>query len=271
MQRKLKLAELTSAEARERFTRRPVILLPLGSLEEQGPHAPMGDYLLAERLAVMMAERAVQQGAEALVAPVIPFGYADWFRPVPGGIALRRETLSALLEDTLDSLMGHGLDRVLIVNGHSGNNPTIDEVTRGIKRRGGALVPCLHIWRALAAKWPAFAGDVAKPPPGALGPIGHGADPVWSVALALFPELCRPDLMAGPVPPPPVLGLKVTGFGAIRFEDVEVTVPLEIDDIAPSGVSGANPAFGNAETGARAATWLAETGARLIAHLRAAR
>lgn len=271
MQRKLRLGELTSAEARERFARRPVILLPMGSLEEQGPHAPMGDYLLAERLALLIAERAVQQGADALVAPVIPFGYADWFRPVPGGIALRRETLAALLTDTLDSLMTHGLDRVLVLNGHSGNNPTIDEVTRGIKRRGGALVPCLHIWRALAQKWPAFAGEAARPPAGALGPIGHGADPVWSVALALFPELCRPDLMAGPMPPPPVLGLPVTGFGAIRFEDVEVTVPLEIDHIAPSGVSGANPALGSAEAGARAVAWLAETGARLVAHLRAAR
>jgi creatinine amidohydrolase len=257
--RRVRLAELTSAEARARLSRRPVILLPMGSLEEQGPHAPMGDFLLAERIAVAMAERAEAAGAEALVAPVIPFGGADWFGPIPGGIALRPATLAALLGDMLAALRAHGLDRVLIINGHGGNAGPIEEATRAVRQAGGPLIPTLHIWRALGARWSEFAT--------APGTVGHGGDPVWSVALALVPELCRPDQLAGPAPSPPVLGLPVTGFGSIRFEGVELTVPIGIDSIAPSGVFGADPRGGSAEAGAAAVAWLAEVGARLIAHL----
>jgi creatinine amidohydrolase len=257
--RRFRLAELTSAEARARLARRPVMLLPMGSLEEQGPHAPMGDFLLAERIALAMAERADAAGAEALVAPVIPFGGADWFGPIPGGIALKPATLTAVLGDMLAALLAHGLDRVLIINGHGGNAGPIEEATRAVRRGGGPLIPALHIWRVLGARW----ADFATAP----GTVGHGGDPVWSVALALAPELCRPDQIAGPAPSPPVLGLPVTGFGAIRFEEVELTVPIEIDSIAPSGVFGADPRGGSAEAGARAVSWLAEVGARLIAHL----
>jgi len=256
---RVRLAELTSAEARERLARRPVILLPMGSLEEQGPHAPMGDFMLAERIAVAMAERAAAAGAEALVAPVIPFGGADWFGPIPGGIALRPATLAAVIGDVLAALGAHGLDRVLIINGHGGNAGPIEEATRAVRQGGGPLIPTLHIWRALGAAWPRFAT--------APGSVGHGGDPVWSVALALVPDLCRPGQMVGPAPSPPVLGLPVTGFGSIRFEEVELTVPIEIDSIAPSGVFGADPRGGSAEAGAAAVAWLAEVGARLIAHL----
>lgn len=259
MDRKLKLAELTSAEARERLARRPVILLPMGSLEDQGPHAPMGDYILADRLALRMAERAAEAGAEALVAPVLPFGGADFFGPVPGGIALRPATLAALLGEMLEALLAHRLDRLLIINGHGGNAGPIEEATRAIRRRGGPLVPALHIWRALGARWPDFGAE--------RGSVGHGADPVWSVALALVPGLCRPDLMAGPAPSRPVLGLPVSGFGSIRFEEVDLTVPIEIDSIAPTGVFGADPGLGSREAGERAVAWLAGLGARLIAHL----
>ena len=42
-------------EARELYPKNPVILLPMGSLEDQGPHAPMGDYLLAEKIAELAA------------------------------------------------------------------------------------------------------------------------------------------------------------------------------------------------------------------------
>ena len=256
-----RLAETVSAEARERLAAGAVLLLPMGSLEEQGPHAPMGDYLLADRLAVLMAERAVASGTDALVLPVIPFGGADWFGSVPGGISLRPATLAALLEDVLGALARHGLDRLLIINGHSGNNTIIDASTRAHHRGGGALIPCLHLWRTLAARWATLGGDPAA--------LGHGADPLWSVALALLPDLCRPERMRGPEVPPPVVGFPVTGFGTVDAFGLDVSLPLELDAIAPSGVAAGDPARGSAEVGARAVAFLVEAGARLIAHLAA--
>lgn len=255
----VRLAELVSAEVRARLASRPVLILPMGSLEEHGPHTPMGDYLLAERLASMIAERATEAGAPTLVLPVIPFGGADWFGSVPGGVSLRRQTLALLLEDVLGCLVRHRLTRLLIVNGHTGNAAIIDEVTRRVREGGGPLVPCLHLWRSLAMQWEALGGDRTT--------LGHGADPVWSVALALVPHLCRPERMRGREPPPPVFGLPVTGFGTLDAFGLEVSVPMDLDAIAPSGVAAGDPSRGSAEMGARAIAWIVEAGARLVTHM----
>ena len=55
---KLRLAELTATEAREALAENPVILLPMGSHEDQGPHAPMGDYLLTDAIASIEGPRS---------------------------------------------------------------------------------------------------------------------------------------------------------------------------------------------------------------------
>jgi len=266
---KLRLAELTSAEARAALAARPAILLPMGSIEEQGPHAPMGDFLLADRIAALIAERATADAGgtvpAALVAPVLPFGFADYFRPVPGGIALRRETLAGLVEDMCRNLLDNGCGPLLVVNGHSGNIPVIDDVTRALKRERGVLIPCLTLWRMVpAAKWAEWRGAEA-----AAAGLGHGADPVWSCYRHLFPDLCRPDLVPPPAPAPTALGLAVSGFGTVRFEGVDVALPLEVTEVAPTGVFGGDPGLGGPEIGARIVAHLVETGARFVAHLRA--
>ena len=89
---------------------RPLIVLPLGSQEEQGPHAPMGDFVAAERIAM-----AAAGAAGAVCAPVLPFGFAEFFRGFPGGVQLRGSTFRAVLRDMIDSFLDHGLDRVVIV------------------------------------------------------------------------------------------------------------------------------------------------------------
>ena len=58
------------------MARNPVILLPMGSYEDQGPHAPMGDWMFAERIAA----RATERDTRTLMAPTLPFGRADYFR-----------------------------------------------------------------------------------------------------------------------------------------------------------------------------------------------
>ena len=81
-QRKVRMAELTGGEAREAYARRPVVLLPMGSHEDQGPHAPMGDYLVADKMAELIAIAATEQGTETYVAPTLPFGPRTSMLPV---------------------------------------------------------------------------------------------------------------------------------------------------------------------------------------------
>src|SRR5690349_12657407 len=101
---KVHMGAITGGEARELLPKDPIILLPMGSHEDQGPHAPMGDYLLAEKIAELAALRASERGTRTLVAPVLPYGGADWFGSMIGGITLTQPTLTTVIWDMVKSL-----------------------------------------------------------------------------------------------------------------------------------------------------------------------
>lgn len=258
---KVRLGEFTAAEMRSVLPERPVILLPLGSDEDQGPHAPMGDYLCAERMAELIARRAAAQGQRTLVAPVLPFGGADVFGSVPGAIALQPATLAAVLTDLIESLLRHGLTRLIVLNGHGGNAGAIHQVTQRVYRAKGPLIPTFYLWQIAARFLPSILGeDTAR------RASGHGADPLASIAMHLFPLLVRKDLIPDPSPPARVLGLPVSGFGTVGFEGVDIQVPVEIDELAPKAVLGGDPRLCSPETGAALVERLTEVGARFVRH-----
>ncbi|WP_428486211.1 creatininase family protein [Rhodopila sp.] len=255
---KQRLAELTGGEMRQAAARRPVILLPLGSHEDQGPHAPMGDYLSAEGVALRIAATATDAGTETLVAPTLPFGGADYFASMPGGIALSQSTLRAVLDDVLACLLRHDLTRIVVINGHAGNVQAIHDATQKVWLQRGCVIPSLYLWRVAYGMLPAILGaDVAR------RASGHGADPLTSVAMHLFPDLIRRDLIPAAAPPPDFRGMPVSGFGTVDFEGVEVAVPLEVAQIAPNGVWQGDPRLCSPETGAALVDRLAAIGARL--------
>ena len=93
-------------------------ILPLGSTEQHAGLSLATDAILAERIAVDAAEPL-----GIPVFPVMPFGLAPYFQAYPGSITLRVATLCAVVGDVLDSLKRGGFRRILIVNGHGGNQP----------------------------------------------------------------------------------------------------------------------------------------------------
>jgi creatinine amidohydrolase len=93
-------------------------ILPLGSTEQHAGLSLLTDAILAERVAV--------EAAEPLgipVFPALPYGLAPYFQAYPGSITLRVRTLCAVVRDVLDSLKRSGFRRIMIVNGHGGNQP----------------------------------------------------------------------------------------------------------------------------------------------------
>ena len=94
------------------------VVVPLGSTEQ---HA-----FLSVGTDSILVERASLEAAEPLgvpVLPAIPFGLTPTFTAFPGTINLRMETYLALLRDVLDSLRRQGFRRIVLANGHGGNQP----------------------------------------------------------------------------------------------------------------------------------------------------
>ena len=110
--------ELTAADFREGIHRsRGTCLLPFGILEKHGPHLPLGTDLLDVRYAALHA--AEQE--YAVVFPEYYFGQIAEARHEPGTIAYSREMQLALLQETTDEMARNGCRKVIIVNGHGGN------------------------------------------------------------------------------------------------------------------------------------------------------
>jgi creatinine amidohydrolase len=243
----IRMGRLTGADARRILKTNPVILLPMGSQEDQGPHAPMGDYLLAERLAELAAHRAQAAGVPTYVAPVIPYGGDDFFRPALGGMVLEHSTMTALLTDVVSTLIDTGLNRVIMINGHGGNVNPIFLVAREIYRKTGIVVPSIYLWEAAYAMLPDIVGAEAT-----AKRSGHGADPLGSVALHLMPELVRAEYFPEhrPLKTDPLLGLPFTNLGRARLGGISIGLPYDYTDTYNDGVAAGDPRLCDPATGA---------------------
>jgi creatinine amidohydrolase len=224
---KHRIAEMSWREVRAALARHPVVLIPLGSTEQHGPVSPTGDYLLTEEIAARVAARTA-----SLVTPVIPFGNSEYFRAFPGTISVRSETLAAVAEDVCVSLLDHGFDRLLFVNGHSGNDPILEDVARRVRRTRGVRVVTIKPaqFRPRALLETLYGADAGRV-------IGHGGEPLASLWMHLRPELI--DGQANePGQRPDYYGLAINDLSVATFERTPVAVYFDMEEISPNGSMG---------------------------------
>jgi creatinine amidohydrolase len=251
----LRLSDVTATDFARLVTEKPVLLLPLGSHEDHGPHLPMGDFVLAGVLADRIAAAARLLGVPAFVAPVMPYGVADFFAASPGAMAVSPEMFRGLLNDLLGGLIAQGLNRIVILNGHGGNVPVIHEVTLAIKKSGGPVIPALYLWKLARAMMQTRI---------AVERFGHGAEPLASLNAALRPD-CVDFAPAAKAEPAHELGLPVCGFGTVNFAGFAVDVPTEFSQMPDDAIRAAAPAA-SAALGQAVADELAAYGAAFLAH-----
>ena len=151
-------------------------VLPVGSTEQHGPHAPLGtDALHAETVAEAGAKR--YDGGVA-VAPTIPVGIAEEHRDFAGTLWVSPDTFRSYVRDVVGSLAHHGMDRVVVVNGHGGNAPALGEVTATISRHDDAY--------AVPFTWFDAVGEHGSE-------MGHGGPLETALLHATHPELVREE------------------------------------------------------------------------------
>ncbi|MFB6079158.1 MAG: creatininase family protein [Halarchaeum sp.] len=156
-----------------------VALLPVGSTEQHGPHAPLGtDALTAETVADAAADA---YDGTAVVAPTVAVGVSEEHRQFTGTLWVSPDTFRAYVRDTVRSLAHHGWTDVVLVNGHGGNIPALGEVAATITRHDDAY--------AVPYTWFDAVGDHASD-------MGHAGPLETAFLRHTNPELVREDRIA---------------------------------------------------------------------------
>jgi len=118
----VKWEELTAADFRDAIQQsKGTCLLPFGILEKHGPHLPLGTDLLNVRHASLQAA----QQEFAVVFPQYYFGQIFEAKHEPGTVAYSMELQLKLLQETTDEMARNGCKKIVIVNGHGGNEHLI--------------------------------------------------------------------------------------------------------------------------------------------------
>lgn len=129
-------SELSAPDLARLVDARTVALLPVGAIEQHGPHLPLNtDAVLAEAMALEAARRV--EGARILVLPTVAVGKSDEHGGYPGVLSLDGPTLQAVLMQLGRSVARSGIRRLVFLNAHGGNVPVLQLVIRGLRLEEG--------------------------------------------------------------------------------------------------------------------------------------
>lgn len=228
---------LTAEEAHQAAKKGYVLVLPVGAIEQHGPHLPIDtdDYLAVRAAQEGVTEACEKYNAKVLYLPAVHYGSSFAHMGFPGRISLSFETFISVIFDILDQLVTEGFRRFVIVNGNGGNGPGLSIAMRKVTEK----------WRQQGARifiYSVQVGDIADPvlpddfaskikelTPGNVGETHAGArETSWN--LAGREELVRTDRLVKPA------------TKSVRW------VNLTLDDISDTGATG-DPTQASREVG----------------------
>lgn len=177
------LAETTWQAVRN--TAYDVAVLPWGATEAHNYHLPYAtDVYESAAIAGEAARIAWERGARIAVLPAVPFGVNTGQLDIPLTINMNPSTQLAVLADIVDSLIGQGIPKLVIVNGHGGND--FKQMIRELQPQQDLLIAALNWYTVLdATSYFDTPGD-------------HAGELETSLMMFLHPELVAPLHTAGP-------------------------------------------------------------------------
>lgn len=225
MDDQLGLDELSWLEVAAHLSRDARLIVPVGALEQHGPHLPLGaNVLIARRIAVDLSREF-----SILRAPTIYYGVnVGSARSYAGTTTLRQKTLHRSLNELLAAWEDHGVTDFLLFTAHR-HEPHLDALATLLTRH--AQVRVVSIWDVDIA-------DLLEAQPGPL----HGCEAETSVMLHLYPELVHMDrardfeltpkqfkqYLRGKLPVPPPGGAGVVGRPTLATREKGEAIYLRI-------------------------------------------
>jgi len=261
------LGNLTYVDIREYLKEKDTILVPMASLEQHGPHLP----LYTDTITAVEISKRVAEMIAVLHSPPVWMGYSPQHMYAPGSgrgtITLRSSTLLNLIHDVARSLIHHGFNRIIFINGHGSNVKVIDPVLRKLRYETGALIsfvkPYMENYTGI------LKGLMENPPDETPGwhssELETSQDLAWNAKLV---RIERADFTRAHIPDfLPKTFAKKDGMPDVEFEDYKYfTFPMDHHEFIESGTIG-NPMRATAEKGEEAFRRLSEHVARGVLEL----
>jgi len=170
-----KLQELTWMQVRaalEGGTR--TVILPIGTVEAHGAAAIGTDNLIPESIADYVVDKI-----DALIAPTVNYGVTKSLYGYPGSLTVTPESFGQYVRDILDSLADVGFERIIVLNGHGGNDSVLKDVAYGFFYDSGVKIAVIQWWD--------LCGDVTREIYGEEG--GHAGNNETAMVQAIDEKL----------------------------------------------------------------------------------
>ena len=138
--------DLTTQDFAGLDTERLVAILPVGAVEQHGPHLPVSVDAAINAGIVARAVEVMPSNCPALVLPMMPFGKSDEHLAFPGTLSLSHETLARVWYELAESVHRAGVQKILFLNSHGGQPQLLEIVCRDLRVKLGMF--------ALTTMWP---------------------------------------------------------------------------------------------------------------------
>jgi len=232
-----KLENMSWLEARDAAKETDTILIPIGSVEQQGPHLPLGtDTIAAQYVAEKVAEKA-----NVLLAPTISIAYSQWFKNFPGMISLRKETATEVLRQYCRCLAASGFKHQFFLSPHFTNDDIIAEVAIEL-RDEGIIIGSVNLWHVT--------NDVIKSKniPFKEAKFTHAGEVMTSVMMAIAPETVKMENAVAEYAKSAIPGCQSSGLFNVIFNNMTFSVFHYTEEDTKSGAYG-DPMAATAENG----------------------
>ena len=216
------LSRLTSPEIAALPKAGGAVVLPIGALEQHGPHLSIDTDLLFSEVLLDHALARLPENTPVWRLPALPFSKSNEHVGYPGTFWLSASTLPAVLMDIARSLAASGFQRFVLWNCHGGNRALLESIARDIRAETGLLVFSFFP--------PALVADPVAIP-NAERELGiHAGDWETSLMLALSTERVRQDRLTAFYPTLPDVPVDLEFSGA--------TFAWLTRDLSPTGTFG---------------------------------
>ncbi len=213
------LSNLTWPKAKETFEDTKLALVPIGSIEQHGPHMPLEtDAIIAEEFA-----KRTSDDLDCIVTPLIPVGYADYHSDFEGTLSVPENILKEYVKSLISYLLKYGVTHVLIINGHGGNTNSLMKAAGELRKDENAVIAIAQWWEIaehLNKEWAV---------------VGHGDFVETSIVLAIDPE--NVDIEKAKMPVNKYLSDKIhtQELNMVKFEKGYIHMNLRSKDISETG------------------------------------